>query len=63
MLCSVSWDPLARSLPQDPSASIPPQMEHTLRTHPSCLPLRGQLPTGAPAWNNLGVPHPTAQNL
>lgn len=38
-------------------------MDHALCAHPSCLPLRGLLPAGAPAWNTLGFPHPTLQNL
>lgn len=44
--------------PQDPNPSTRPRMDHAL-----CLFLRGLLPAGAPAWNTLGSPHPTLQNL
>lgn len=44
--------------PQDPNPSARPRMDLAL-----CLLLRGLLPAGAPAWNTLGSPHPTLQNL
>lgn len=44
--------------PRDPNPSTRPRMDHAL-----CLFLRGLLPAGTPAWNTLGSPHLTLQNL
>lgn len=51
------------NLSRDPNPSTRPRMDHALCAHPSCLPLRGLLPAGAPAWNTLGSPRPPTQNL
>lgn len=51
------------NLSRDPNPSTRPRMDPALCAHPSCLPLRGLLPAGAPAWSTLGSPRPTPQNL
>ncbi|KAJ8792514.1 hypothetical protein J1605_019733 [Eschrichtius robustus] len=50
---------MAMSLSWDPNPSTRARMDKALCARPSCLPLQGLLPVGAPAWNTLGSPHPT----
>lgn len=60
---ATSWEPLVMNSPRNPNPSTRPRMNRALYARHSCLPLRGLLPVGAPAWNALGSPHPTLQNL
>lgn len=47
------------NLSWDPNPSTRARMDKALCARPSCLPLQGLLPVGAPAWNTLASPHPT----